>query len=276
MGERVGPWPPRRWPPLLHLTCLLAVADSWVTQVASPDNRPGFVVFNAALPGDSSRWHYELGTDSAADYGWLFRVDSRAGDVSLRDAVECNTLLRNPVPISVRARSASSWTEVPLHVRFAQCAIVDPPTPETLDPVKVSLLGLRDNCFVQSQIIVGLTQLLPRFGDCDVAFGYPSSECCAIERVAGDLVARRDFCFPTPETVRTSVTVPCRNVSFDFVVSFLQHRSRRHAPRFERNLYIATVPEGRDRGYVVETMSAATDTASPSDLTYSLDRKSVV
>ncbi|CAN8002126.1 unnamed protein product, partial [Ixodes hexagonus] len=47
-----------------------------------------------------------------------------------------------------------------------------------------------------------------------------------------------------------------------------RRRRRRQAPHFERSLYIASVPEGRDRGYVVETVTATS--AVSSDLSYSL------
>ncbi|KAM7293930.1 protocadherin-like wing polarity protein stan, partial [Ixodes scapularis] len=248
---------------LVVATCLLAVADGFVTQVDHTHNRPGLRVF-ALKPAGDAPWTYDLRAEHADD-ARLFRIDAASGDVLLRHAVDCETLSTNPVLVRLRANGPSSSTELPLRVRFADCAVTSPLEDET-DSVLVSLRDVGDECFVRSQPIARLGDLLPVQFD-NVTFGRPSSQCCAIENVAGDLVARRDSCGPLSETVRATVRFGDGG-SLRLAVSSERRRTRRQAPHFERGLYIASVPEGRDRGYVVETVSATS--AVSGDLSYSL------
>ncbi|XP_037498235.1 protocadherin-like wing polarity protein stan isoform X1 [Rhipicephalus sanguineus] len=269
MGEGVAPSPLRRRS-LLCLACFFTVADSLVTSVGPADNRRGFAVFRAALlqpPDEPPPWTYDL---RVADSD-LFDVDRHSGAVTLQDSVQCGSLLQNPVPVTVRARRPCCSTEWTTWVRFSECEVTDDVSPDASDAVRVTLHQLQEACFVRSEPIVRLASLLPRFGNCSLTYGYsPPTRCCAIERVAGDLVAHADFCGPVGDSLTTRLTSPCENSSYDLVVAFGRHRSRRHALHFERNLYIASVPEGKDRGYVVETMTASASGSSPSDLSYSL------
>ncbi|KAL3214590.1 hypothetical protein MRX96_034816 [Rhipicephalus microplus] len=159
-----------------------------------------------APPNEPPPWTYDL---RVQDFGArLFDVDRHSGAVTLQDSVQCSSLLQNPVPVTVRARRPCCSTEWTTWVRFVECEVTDDASPDTADTVRVTLHQLQEACFVRSEPIVRLASLLPRLGNCSLTYGYsPPTQCCAIERVAGDLVAHADFCGPVGDTVTTTLTV---------------------------------------------------------------------
>lgn len=234
MGEGVAPPSLRR--SLFCLACLFTVADSLVTSVSPADNRRGFAVFRAALqdPDEPPPWTYDL---RVSDDGHVFGIDRHSGDVTLQNSVACGSVLQNPVPVTVRARRPCCSTEWTIWVRFPECVVTDS-LPDTADTVRVTLHQVQDACFVRSEPIVRLASLLPRFGNCSLSYGHPStSQCCAIERVGGDLVAHKDFCGPVADTVTTRLTSSCGNLSYDLTVAFGRHRTKRHTLHFEKSLH---------------------------------------
>lgn len=241
--------------PLASLVYVLTTVQCFLVK---PEGlRPNAVIFRLRLSG-ASDWTYYL--QSAEQ---LFHLDRVSGDVSVGQIPGCALIGRNPVPLRVHARSVSWSVNFIVSVLLPHCPVAGGEQKDD-DAIHVSLLQAGDACFVRSQLIVHPAHFLPNLIACNATFQTPSSECCAIERVGGDLVARQDVC--APEAVDVPFTLSCRPGSYKMVVNFHSRRRKRHALHFDRNLYVASVPEGRDRGYVVETMRAT----SAADVTYSL------
>ncbi|XP_042896981.1 protocadherin-like wing polarity protein stan isoform X2 [Parasteatoda tepidariorum] len=145
-------------------------------------------------------------------------------------------------------------------------------------------------CFMRSQLIADIDKIMP-FGvlnNCVVQFGQPSDSRYAIEVFGSDLVAREDFCEDSPSwQVSFTFTLSCPSLTHDKTPEVSNHeikinfhllgepsdktaatakRAGRHrrdnrrkenkAPYFDRALYVVTVPEEKDKGYVVATMVA--------------------
>ncbi|XP_064483474.1 protocadherin-like wing polarity protein stan [Ornithodoros turicata] len=226
------------------LVCVLTSVQC--LQVGLEDAGPGTVIFRTGLTGD---WTYYLHATSLSE--GFFTVDNRSGDVALTQAVDCTSVRRNPVPVEIGARRATSSVRISLSVLFPNCSVTEAQrTPAATVQVR---LGNVSSCFVRSEQIARLTHFIPGVTNCSVTLVNSSNTCCAIE--GEDLVARQDVC--VNDDVHVPYQISCRPELHQLTVVFsAPRREKRHTLHFDRNLYVASVPEGKDRGYVVETIKA--------------------
>lgn len=155
-------------------------------------------------------------------------------------------------------------------------------------------------CFMRSQLIADLDRIIPSdvLNRCEIHYNQPSDSRYAVEVFGSDLVAREDFCessdtwsvtFPfslscpsfskdrSPEITKHTMEINFHlpGVPFQIAPEKRSGRGRRDnrkaenkAPYFDRAHYIVSVPEEKDKGYVVTTMTA-TD-PEKDEVTYSL------
>lgn len=232
-------------PPLVLLVASVLTSVRCL-QVCMEDTAPGAVVYRTNLTGN---WmHYVLSTGISEE---LFSVDKRSGDVTLTQEPTCSILRNNPVPVEVVARRSQSSVRAFLHVLFPNCK-----TTEAQDKPASDMhlwLGNVSSCVHRKQAIIHLTQFIPSTPDCPVTSVKTANHCCAIE--GGELFAIRDVC--VMDSVRVLYQISCHPEWHEFTLTLGAHRrEKRHTFNFERSLYVASVPEGKDRGYVVETIKA--------------------
>ncbi|KFM65286.1 Protocadherin-like wing polarity protein stan, partial [Stegodyphus mimosarum] len=156
-------------------------------------------------------------------------------------------------------------------------------------------------CFMRSQLIADLDKTIPAevLYQCDIHFGQPSDTRYAVEVFGSDLVAREEFCESSPWwSVSFSFTLSCPSLihgrspeiskhimeinfhlpgmSFGNLVAEKRagrgRRDNRRAenlpPYFDRALYVVTVPEEKEKAYLVATMTA--HDPEKDEVTYSL------
>lgn len=155
-------------------------------------------------------------------------------------------------------------------------------------------------CFMRSQLIADLDRIIPSdvVNKCEIHYNQPSDSRYAVEVFGSDLVAREDFCensetwsvtFPfslscpsvtndrSPEITKhvMHINFHLPGVPFNIVSEKRSGRSRRDnrksdnkPPSFDRTHYTVSVPEEKEKGYVVKTLTAVDP--EKDEVTYSL------
>ncbi|XP_037087761.1 LOW QUALITY PROTEIN: protocadherin-like wing polarity protein stan, partial [Pollicipes pollicipes] len=288
----------------LPALCLLLLAG-WARAyfVVVPASTPvGAVIFESGLSGAR---HYRIDPNRTPSYVQrLVSVAPRTGQLLVKRPIRCDGLFfPNPFLLHV-----DSWTDAPHHVDYASMAVrVYVVGAECADnrrqvveeflshgsrsAVSVALpaTGAENQiCLRRGQFVVRFRDLLPVSArHCRLSFQRVSDPRFAIERQGEDVVSVKDQCIRQPLwRVVVYFKLDCADPEQEshahtLMVLFHRYVAERgdmltrirremanQSPFFDRPSYVVSVPEGRDRGYLVTTLAAKDPEDGP--LTYSM------
>ncbi|XP_023244632.1 protocadherin-like wing polarity protein stan isoform X2 [Centruroides sculpturatus] len=288
---------------ILFLLCwFFNVGLAYEVHLSARDNKPGVTLFNASLGNGRS---YSVDPHHTPRYvSRLVHVTPQEGVVYLRHSVRCagshlSDLATNPFVVYVQSRSfrlSGSETEqvsLPLVVFYKHRTchrIRNIVEHSNLTIVYVTVVDQEDGvCYKTSQFVMNLARLLPaQVKKCAVDFEKPSDSRYTIEKKGKDFVANTDFCVRSKlwqvtipfrikcvsdeikQVLEINFHVPGQLYQDDYILTGRRRRRemRNIPPYFDRALYIVSVPEEKERGHVVTTLTA-TD-INQDEITYSL------
>ena len=284
---------------LLVQVCVVVQGYFVVVPSATP---VGATIFDASLSGAR---HYRIDPKRSPSFVQrLVSVTPRSGQLVVKQSLRCDGLYYpNPFLLHI-----DSWTDSEHHVDYSSLAvrvyIVGPSCEDSRRQVVEEFLqhGSRSAvsvtlpvtgeknqvCLRRGQFVVKFRDLLPEAArDCELSYRRVSDPRFAMERTGHDLVSVRDQCVREPLwRVMVYFRLECPasgHESHDHTLMVLFHRyiaergnmlkrirreMANQSPFFDRQSYVVSVPEGRDRGHVVTTLTAKDPEDGP--LTYSM------
>ncbi|KAG1680499.1 Protocadherin-like wing polarity protein stan [Nymphon striatum] len=274
---------------VLFVAIFLKSSHGYETQVKS-EKKANIFVFNASL-SDRGRV-YSIG-DGPRSGGWtdrIFRLDPRSGSLVAKVCSNGQHLLY--VKSRTNRLNADQITTVvfPMYVTL-DCGNLSKSIFKTNDLARETAVSVILNnrphkygglCYKKSQVVTSVKSTIPVYflQKCRVKYRTTNDVLFAIEKRNGDLAVVEEHCFYNPWYVTVLYEIQCRgdrapskhSIHFEFSPRGNQQsgeeiprRVKRQAnsrfggnrpPHFDRPLYAVSVPEEKDKGFVVLSMNA--------------------